>query len=288
MPTILHTHPITPRTAIVMAVLALSISCAGTELQTGGPTSMGRSATLTDRLEGRTFLLATGPGEAIPSDTSGAAAPRAGSLTFKAGKMNGRAGCNGMGGRFHLEGSTLVVEAFFSTLGACDDELMARETRYFALLRGKPALTLTDDTLTLESSALTLVFTDKKVADPDRPLVGSTWVLDSLIDGAGPTAAVTGASISGPNMTNIITFTADGRYSGKWGCNQAGGSYTASAGKIGFEAKATTKMGCGGEVDAVENHVRAVFDGETWYTINSTMLEISNGEKGVLFRARGI
>jgi len=286
MPTIVHIHYITRRAAFVVAAIVLSVSCAGTEVQTGGPTSTDPIGSLTDRLEGRTFLLATWPGDAIPSDTRAAAtAGHAGSLTFKAGKVNGGVGCNNLGGRFHLEGSTLVVEDGFSTLAACADELMARETRYFALLRGKPTLTVAGDTLTLESGGLTLVFTDKKVADPDRPLVGTTWVLDALFNGAGPAATATSPPMSGPKPT--ITFNADGRYTGKWGCNQAGGSYTTSAGKIRFEAKATTKMGCSAELDAVENHVRAVFDGETTYTINAAILTISNGEKGVSFRAQG-
>lgn len=63
------------------------------------------------------------------------------SLSFEADAISANIGCNGMGGAYHLEGSTLVAGPIISTQMYCDG-VMEQERAVSALLGAKPQVTL--------------------------------------------------------------------------------------------------------------------------------------------------
>ena len=73
-----------------------------------------------------------------------------------------------------------------------------------------PRSTLDGDTLRLTGGGVTVTLLDRKVAEPDKPLVGTNWVADTIID----RDAV--SSESGPPVTMLFTKSS---VSGNDGCN---------------------------------------------------------------------
>ena len=97
------------------------------------------------------------------------------------------AGCNTIGGHYSLDGDQLSVARRSSTAMACDGAA-ARGTRTPGSRRCcRPGrrLALDGDQLTLTSGDTVIVFVDRETADPDRPLVGTNWKLETILDGAG-------------------------------------------------------------------------------------------------------
>jgi heat shock protein HslJ len=68
----------------------------------------------------------------------------------------------------------------------------------------------------------------------DDDLEGTNWNLSEIVEGDQRTAALPNANIQ----------FADGRASGRTGCNSYGASYTKSGNSISFEAPIQTEMAC--------------------------------------------
>ncbi len=80
-------------------------------------------------------------------------------LTFETSGLNGNGGCNGYGGSFVFEGTTLTVSDVISTLMACaDDTVTAQEAAYFAALGSVTGFQVGDATLQLFYPEGVLVF----------------------------------------------------------------------------------------------------------------------------------
>ena len=83
-----------------------------------------------------------------------------------------------------------------------------------------------------------------------------------------------------------LTILDDGTVTGFAGCNRFSGKATQTPGKIKFESIASTKMSCGGVVDAIERNVLAVLDGEVAATVTADMLELKHPSgKGLQLKA---
>ena len=76
----------------------------------------------------------------------------------------------------------LVVPAMAQTQMACDPAaLMDQDTWLGSVLTSRPTLTLDDDTLTISAQGATVTLLDREVADPDLPLEGTVWTVDTLV-----------------------------------------------------------------------------------------------------------
>ena len=82
---------------------------------------------------------------------------------------------------------------------------------------------LAGDHLTLSTADATLVFLDREVADPDRPLAGVTWSIDTMIDDGSASSMVAGVA------TPTMEFGADGSFRVFTTCTTGEGSYPAVA-----------------------------------------------------------
>src|SRR5262249_3091604 len=129
-------------------------------------------------LDGRVFLLQSSQGFQPVPDTQL-------SVSFDDGEIFVSAGCNSQGGPFRLRGGRLELEGLGTTDIGCIQALAAQDDWLAHFLTSKPQLTLHGDQLTLESGVATLVLLDREVADPDRPLAGPAWTIDSFIASGG-------------------------------------------------------------------------------------------------------
>jgi heat shock protein HslJ len=139
------------------------------------------------------------------------------------------------------------------------------------------SIRLDDDTLTLskDGSALTLV--DREVADPDRPLIGTRWVVDGLVEGDAVSSVPVG-------VVAALTFSA-GRVDVEAGCNRGGGAVTATEATLTFGPIALTKMACEGGAMDVERLVSEVLSADVRYAIEAGTLTLDAGGAGLTLHA---
>ncbi len=164
-----------PRLVVVVFVLALG-ACSASQSDPGGPGEPGQSLDLT----GRTFLStrATQGGSDDPPLQPGTEIR----LSFMDdGRIVASAGCNTMSGTYRLDGATLRVGNVGVTEMGCDPARHAQDEWLFGPLGSGPAVALAGDDLTLTAGDVVVTLTDREVAEPDLPLVGTTWTVASLI-----------------------------------------------------------------------------------------------------------
>lgn len=221
-------------------------------------------------LAGRVFIVTGTVGHDLVRDSTV-------TLTFEPGRIGITAGCNQMGGAYTIEDGTLVIGPMMMTEMACAEPLMAQDTWISEFLPGA-ALTLDGATLTLAKGGVTLTATDKKVAQPDLPLEGTTWVVEGI---------VTDQSLSSipEGITPSLTF-AGGRVAVDTGCNTGNGTARIDGTVIEFGPIGTTKIGCKGPAGDIERRVLAVLAGDVAWTIDADTLQLRGGGGGLDLRAR--
>lgn len=256
-----------PRVLLILAtVLAFAVTaCAG-----GAASSPPGSAAPAAGLDGRTFLSRAVSGRALVAGSTIR-------LSFKAGSISASAGCNSMSGTYSVDGNVLRVGMMATTEMACQEPLMAQD-RWLADLLDGATIALDGNTLTLAKGGVTVTLVDRVVADPDRPLLGTRWIVDGLISGEAVSSVPVG-------VIAALTFDA-GQVAVETGCNSGGGSVTITDRTIAFGSITLTKKGCPRPGTAVELAVTAVLQGQVGYTIEAGRLTLTAGERGLLLRAQ--
>ncbi len=228
-----------------------------------------------DLPEGRTFLSTEVVGRDLVPGTRI-------TIGFKDGQLTGSVGCNSLFSKARLDSGRLVVSELGGTEMMCDPKLRAQEDWFFGFLQGGPQWQLQGDELTLTASESKIRLMDRRVAEPDKPLVGPRWTLDSLL------RAETASSVPS-GVQAWITFGKDGVATGNAGCNQFGGgpqgNYSVSGNTLRFHDIAVTRMACGGDKDEVEREVLEVLSGTVSHKIVGKALTITGPSgKGLVFR----
>ena len=255
----------TLRAAGLVATLALVAAACGDDSSSGAdPTSPPVLA-----IDGGTYLSTAVTGQTLVDGSRL-------TLFFDSERIGANAGCNSMGGSFTVEDGVLVVSDLATTEMFCDG-LMDQETWYSEFLTSKPTITQDGDTLTLASGDVTIEMLDREIADPDRPLEGTTWTIDSVI---------TGDAVSSGMVTGSITL-ADGTATIDTGCNTGSGTYELVDGGLGitFGPIALTKMACEKDATDLEAQFLTVLDGTVTVSIEAASITFMNGENGLGGRA---
>ena len=206
-----------------MPVVVLA-ACGGSLSNAGGPGDPVPS------VAGRTFLSTGVTGHTLVGDSPI-------TIAFSSdGHVNANAGCNTMSGPYKIEGAKLVASNLAQTQMGCDPPArMDQDTWLAGFLTRDPALTLDGDTLRLTGGGVTVTLLDRKVAEPDKPLVGTNWVADTIID----RDAV--SSESGPAVTMLFTRSS---VSGNDGCNAYNANVAVAGDQLTFSDPSQTKMAC--------------------------------------------
>jgi heat shock protein HslJ len=198
-------------------------------------------------------------------------------LTFDGDRLGASAGCNQLGGTWSIDGGALVVpDDMVMTEMACDPPaLMDQDIWLASFLASGPSVALDGDTLTLTGGDVTITLLDREVADPDRPLEGTTWVAEGLVDGD--------AVSSVPAGVRPPTLLFDGgQVMVDTSCNTGSAGYEVAGNEITFAPLALTRMDC---EYSVEPHVTQVLDGTATYEIEAGVLTVTNDATGLVLRA---
>jgi heat shock protein HslJ len=225
------------------------------------------------QLDGRTFL-STGV------TTNGAPYPLITStrirLAFDDGRLVASAGCNTMGGQYRVQDGLLHVTDLATTDMGCDPERHAQDAWLAKVLGGRPAVRLNGNDLTLEQAGTVITMLDREIANPDLPLVGTRWTVDSIF---------AGDTVSTPpgKGTATLLFGPDGRVQVNTGCNTGGGPYTVDAarGTIAFGPIGITKKACVDETNELEAAVLMAIDGDATFSISGSALTLMDGSFGL-------
>ncbi|HET7828551.1 MAG TPA: META domain-containing protein [Candidatus Limnocylindrales bacterium] len=257
---------------LVIAACSTGGSASAPSASAGAAPSGSGGAATVDALKGRTFLSTGATGHDLaPGSTI--------RLSFEETRIAGNAGCNQMNGEFEIVDGALKVGPMAMTEMACDQPLMDQDAWLAAFLDGAAA-TLDGDMLTLTKEGTTLTLQDEEVANPDRPLQGTNWVVTGIVSGDAvssvPAGATAGLVLDG---TSVAVNT---------GCNSGSGGYEATDSTITFGPIAMTlKMCVEDGVAELEQAVTTVLQGEATYTIDADTLTITNGTNGLVLTAQG-
>jgi heat shock protein HslJ len=140
-------------------------------------------------------------------------------LEVVAGEVGGTAACNHYGVVFVANGPTEMS----MTAMACEPEVMRSETAYMTAISRADDAFVEVERLVVTGDGVELTFT-RLDSVPVADLVGTTWVLESLVRGDSV------SSVAGDRATLVLHD--DGTFEGSTGCRSIGGRYQVSAAEV--------------------------------------------------------
>lgn len=198
-------------------------------------------------------------------------------LEFSKIAITANAGCNQLMGKASLDAGRLTVDNLGGTEMGCEKPLMDQDEWLSEFLTSSPVWKLDGETLVLSDGTTKIELREEKLTA--KPLHGTTWALDTLIEGETASSIPQGVKAT-------LKLGEDGKLSGNAGCNGFGGGFTAKAGKLTVSNLGVTRMACGGDKDIVEKAVLAVLDGTVAYQIKGETLTLTHPSgKGLRFTA---
>ncbi len=261
-----------PTRFLVLAISAVTLlaACsvaAGPSAQSSGAPSASPSGALS--VEGKTYLSTAVKGAVLVPGTRIR-------LSFKDGTLSASGGCNSMGGTYTIAGGRLTTTQMMTTDMGCDQPRMQQDAWLATLLSGS-TISLAGDTLTLDDGTIQLMLQDREVADPDRPIEGTNWILDGIRTGDAVSSVPAGVTAS--------IRIADGQIAVNDGCNVGSGTVTVTSDSLTFGPLMMSKRPCQAGTAGVESAVNSVLTGTVHYSIEADVLTIDAGGSGLTYRA---
>ncbi|WP_370413956.1 META domain-containing protein [Streptomyces fradiae] len=252
------------------ALLLLSLSACGTGQGTG-PGAAAGSPDLP--VAGTSWTIAAATVDGVRS-----VAPAGAQLDFeKNGQAHGTSGCNGFGADVAVKGDTLTVSPGPVTAIGCPDDRQRFETAllkaFTGELKGKQS-----------GTSLVLASADGRnsvelTAEPDAPLLGTTWKVDGLVSGGDDGEGTASSLPAGSGTKARLVLGADGRATGNLGCNNFSAAVRVDekARTLTVEGPAaTTRMICTGPQMALETRLYELLDGPLSYRLNHRTLTLTD------------
>jgi heat shock protein HslJ len=197
------------------------------------------------------------------------------------GYIGASAGCNSFSGPVTIERGRLVVGDLASTDMACTPELEAQDEWLAGVLTADPAYALQGPRLQLTTGRTVIGLVDREVAEPDRPLEGTTWQLDTIVvdDAVSSLPPETGATLEfgdGSVLVRVVD------------CNQGSGDVVIGESTIDVGVLQMTLRACEQGPAEVESAVTGVLNGRIGYEIDGDTLTLTHpSTRGLVLRAAG-
>lgn len=200
-------------------------------------------------------------------------------LMVEGSQVSGRAACNQYGGEIIVDGGQVRFGPMSMTEMACDEPVMASEAAYLAALGKVGAAAIDGDRLTLSGPDVELIF-ERLQPPPAAALVGTTWVLDSLITGDAV------SSVMGDPAT--LQLGADGLVSGSTGCRTVTGRYEVRDGLLVLTELGIPDLPCDPMVAGQDDQVVTVLGSGPVVTIDGQRLTLmGRSGQGLGYLAEG-
>lgn len=265
----------TPRFLALITVLTLAIAACGTEapIADGDPAApdVGDGGGSSDG----DWLLVSGTvdGAAMNLDPDWQV-----TMLIEGSTIGGRAACNSYGGDIVIDGSSFSVGDIFMTEMGCEPQIHEVESAFATGLFKADQIVFTETQLRLTGEGVEFVF-EPIAPVPTSDLVGTTWILDSLIQGD----AVSSTYADAEEATLVLN--ADGTFSGSTGCRTISGEYVVNGGTLQFPSWGADGE-CPSGLTEQDNAVISVLEGPLRVEINGDRLTLTTqGAEGLSFRA---
>jgi heat shock protein HslJ len=203
-------------------------------------------------------------------------------VDFADGGVSINAGCNHLTGTYALsEDSELTVTDLAGTEMACAQPLMDQDSWVSGTAFAKPLVaSVSGQALTLSRDGFQMVLGDRKTLSPDALLEGTSWQLSGIRTGESVASLPAGAHVPTLSLASDGTLTLD------TGCNSGRTSVMVKDSEITFGAVASTKRACADKAARqTEAAVLAVLTGSAQWSITEKTLTITNGDRGLVYRA---
>ncbi len=197
-------------------------------------------------------------------------------LTIHSDKFTGSSACNYYGALLTRDGDSVRIDGIGGTEMGCEPAVMALESAFLEALAGVDRISRDGATLTLSGPEVELHFVEV-APTPTAELVGTRWVLETLLDGE------TASSTVGEEA--VLVFADDGGLTGSTGCRPFTGRYVDSDDGTRVDELAASGT-CRPAVEAQDAHVMAVLGGTFETTVEADVLTLTTpGGQGLVFRA---
>jgi heat shock protein HslJ len=186
------------------------------------------------------------------------------------GRLSANAGCNNLFTDVSIGADVLETGLVGGTEMGCDQARHDQDQWLSAFLESSPAWTLDGDRLTLSSGDSEIVLLDRRVADPDRALEGTRWVVDTIVTGDAASSMWAGTEGSAWLVIEEGGFTAS------TGCRDVDGSVEVSADRLRFSDAVQTDPACPPELADVDDVMLALLTGDVEYEIEAARLRVDH------------
>ena len=251
-----------------MAMWRFMIGAAVLVMAAGCGEGAGATIQADDSLEGRTFLAESVTENGEPRDLVEGTGIR---LEFTAdGELRANAGCNHLFTDVDIREDRLDVGLVGGTEMGCDQDLHDQDTWLAAFLESDPEWALDGDRLTLTAGTTEMVLLDRRVADPDRSLEGTRWVVDTIITGDAASSMFAGTE-------DLAWLMIDGdRFTASSGCREVDGSVAVDDDRLRFSDAVQTDPICPPELEEVDTVLLTILTGEVDYEITANRLRLDH------------
>lgn len=200
-------------------------------------------------------------------------------LTFTDGQLGLRAGCNHLSASYEIDGDDLTAGPMGGTEMGCPQPLMDQDT-WLAGLFARP-VQLGSDPLTITAGDVVLTLVPREEASPDRPLAGTRWVLDGVVQGDAVSSVP-----AGPPVVLELAGT-EATIAGL--CNGWSAEVAVSDAAITWTPGLRTLMACADEPrNRLDAEVSALLTGRTAYEIEERTLRLTRDDRGLVFGAADV
>jgi len=212
------------------------------------------------------------------SKTSGV--PKAADLeiTFHQGSFAATAGCNTFNGRYNMSDDVLVSSKTGLTATFCPGAAKV-DGWLESFLASRPQVTISGDELRLDNGKSDVTLAVRKIAD--KPLAGTDWRLDSIVDSESETVSSVPRGVA-PTLSydGSDTLRVDsGCHSEQAEVNVDDSEMTMSTGNEG-------RRGNRCPAPSVDRTVQEVLDGSVGYEIDGAQLRIQDEQGALVYTAR--
>jgi heat shock protein HslJ len=199
-------------------------------------------------------------------------------MTVEGTRVGGRAACNMYGGEITVVAGELRLGALSMTEMACEEPVMLSESAFLTAMAKVRGASGDGDRLTLVGPGVELIW-DRMEAGPAAPLVGTTWILETIV--VGEIASTV------PGQATLL-LRPDGTMAGSTGCRDFVGPWMDRAdGTITLEPMMDA-IGCAEPLGTQGQHVTRVLGGRPRASVDGQQLTLTaDGGLGLVYRVEG-
>lgn len=181
------------------------------------------------------------------------------------------------------DGTVTISDVFRTEMACLDDALMRAEDAYLAAFGAVEAFEVTGEELRLTGDGVELVY-EPVAAEPTAALVGTVWVLDTLIEGTGPDGS---ASSTFGDEEATLELRDDGSILASSGCvTREDGSYEIDGDQLRTSFASADDYDCGSDQAwAQDTQVWDVLGGDPTFEVVGQRLTLTAGDLATSYRA---